>query len=670
MDDISLVKKTSKDVLDSLSTPSMVGAAGTVVEYVEAPVGAIHKFGHVLTGGACGNGPASALQEDSGSRKGKRPWEIPLGVSTSFLDWLENDFLPREHAKNGGIDFLDNYQAFFYIDIFVVNQWIPPWVEDRDIPVEQSFKHAVKTAERTLLVLDPWKDPKALQRSWCLFEIATTLRQSQGENPGELQVCLSREQEQDFQQTLQKEFKKIIEVINGIDAARATATVATDKEKIDASINGAGGIGFAALNEAVIRQLRGWLLNRGHEALEKLKGRECDPERVEDWRDLCTMLEGLGKLTKDCGDYDSALHHFEECLSIRQKHAGSAQGCQGRSPTKEEIVCIVKNHNDLGQVMRKQNRYAQAKQHYDDALAMCKKHDLKELRAKTCNLLGRILMDQGSYLEAERECEAALEVDCEILKGAQPEGSEDVMSMSVDAHEMGKCAGPAGRSKRIERLKLNVASDLNTRGMLKMKRGRFQDAREDFTRSVRIRESLQGQDGILVGDQLLELATVLEKCGRYEEAAQMHERAYLIRRKQYGGAPHPSLVESLARQAELLQGQGCLREALEKAQEACAMSTSCKSIAPSQAVQACKVKAQVHIQRGELELAEDACHEGLTKWGIQDGESEPTAGSKEWQRLISAGFETELGRIKRKKGQTAEAIAHHKAAIKIRKDVQ
>jgi hypothetical protein len=64
-------------------------------------------------------------------------------------------------------------EVFLWVDIFVVNQHAAG-----ELPQEwwaQTFRQAVAGIGHTLVVLQPWSAPAPLTRSWCLWEVFSTL---------------------------------------------------------------------------------------------------------------------------------------------------------------------------------------------------------------------------------------------------------------------------------------------------------------------------------------------------------------------------------------------------------------------------------------------------------------------------------------------------------------
>ncbi len=65
------------------------------------------------------------------------------------------------------------------------------------------FRQSVAIIGRTLLVLQPWDAPVPLTRSWCLWEIYSTL-----DGGSELQIVLTPAQHEAFQEALVRAWRR------------------------------------------------------------------------------------------------------------------------------------------------------------------------------------------------------------------------------------------------------------------------------------------------------------------------------------------------------------------------------------------------------------------------------------------------------------------------------
>ena len=70
---------------------------------------------------------------------------------------------------------------------------------------KDTFAEAVRCIGHTLLVLQPWHAPVPLTRSWCLWEIHSTV-----EGGAELHIVLSPAQREAFQDAMVRELSLLI----------------------------------------------------------------------------------------------------------------------------------------------------------------------------------------------------------------------------------------------------------------------------------------------------------------------------------------------------------------------------------------------------------------------------------------------------------------------------
>eukprot|EP00942_MAST-04A_sp_MAST-4A-sp1_P005631 g5631.t1 len=105
--------------------------------------------------------------------------DIFFGVATHFVSYSwDCDFdkllasLERKAAED------PFKKVFFWVDIFSVNQHGPPYCTT-DIPswasmeqdANQGFRRVIESTKQTCIFIEPWYNPGALNRSWCLFEL-------------------------------------------------------------------------------------------------------------------------------------------------------------------------------------------------------------------------------------------------------------------------------------------------------------------------------------------------------------------------------------------------------------------------------------------------------------------------------------------------------------------
>ena len=167
---------------------------------------------------------------------------------------------------------------YYWIDIFAVNQHLamPPWECSRGVPAScpgcqdvkadmhdweggeqgadsKGFERVIDRTRHTLVLMEPWDNPRPPTRVWCLFEAYTTLAKG-----GVLEVVLGASQQRDLQMRLADRFDELDRIISGIDARLADATVLLDRTHIFGAIERLEG-GFDGLNERIRHSQQQWL---------------------------------------------------------------------------------------------------------------------------------------------------------------------------------------------------------------------------------------------------------------------------------------------------------------------------------------------------------------------------------------------------------------------------
>ena len=198
--------------------------------------------------------PATAARKCSYAELDAAPGES--GPATAFVShaWL----YPFEWVVSA-LEAADlPADTLFWMDVAVVNQhtnatrgfeW---W--------SSTFRQAVKTIGRTLLVLAPWRAPLPLGRAWCIWEIFCTV-----DTETELRVLLPAAERAAFATALVEDFDSIVKVVCAVDVEKAEAHDPADRDNIFAAVRGT--CGFHALNVAAAGGLRGALALAVHRVL-------------------------------------------------------------------------------------------------------------------------------------------------------------------------------------------------------------------------------------------------------------------------------------------------------------------------------------------------------------------------------------------------------------------
>ena len=189
-----------------------------------------------------------------------------------------------------------NPNAYFWFDLFTNDQ---NSVANKDFEwFSSTFGNGVREIGQVLLVLSPWNDPIPITRSWCLFEIHNALEESMVN----LSIDIPDTEVVELREGVIKSSDSIIQILTDIQAEKATATSAADKEMIFQVIRESSD-GFPRVNQEVKKELRSWYI-------DKLKGLiKVEPENPNFLMQCTGVMQNFGY-------YDEALDSPLQCNQI------------------------------------------------------------------------------------------------------------------------------------------------------------------------------------------------------------------------------------------------------------------------------------------------------------------------------------------------------------------
>ena len=163
-------------------------------------------------------------------------------------------------------------------------------------------------SKHTLVIMDPWVNPRPPTRIWCLFEMFETTRCG-----GRLQVLLDPKQDREMSLSLFNKFDKVFHMVHNIDVEFANATVNSDIGNILGAIKDAPD-GINQLNAEARRQTLLWLADKAAAHLERT-----DPE-LHGPRSPAELVAELGA----GGEYGSCTANAMALASWYDHSPGSA----------------------------------------------------------------------------------------------------------------------------------------------------------------------------------------------------------------------------------------------------------------------------------------------------------------------------------------------------------
>ena len=193
---------------------------------------------------------------------------------SSFQNFVES--LAAEAAQRGS-----NEPRYYWNDI---------WVLDYTKPAPnyfETFRTAIPTIGRTMLVMGSLKNAKPLTRAWCVWEIFCTI------NAGcELAVVMPPSSRVELKHMLTHQFDDVIKILMSVKSEKSEARFQSDKNTIFQIIREECKGGFGGVDGVICEGLRGWLSSaalrlvsgvvEGEEVVEELVEEEMEGVVVEE----------------------------------------------------------------------------------------------------------------------------------------------------------------------------------------------------------------------------------------------------------------------------------------------------------------------------------------------------------------------------------------------------
>eukprot|EP01047_Picozoa_sp_COSAG01_P023536 COSAG01_NODE_1427_length_10336_cov_12.761207_3_plen_994_part_00 len=272
----------------------------------------------------------------------------------------------------------------FFVDIFLINQHVPPWKEAPSIAPNQVLNPSIQFCKFTLLVLTPFDNPIPLTRSWCIYEIHTT--QLLGAH---LDIRIPLDEQQRFAAALAAGEFDFNDWVRKIDIEQAEAFSQKDKAWILDMVR--KGVGVPSLNASVVQELCEWLIQQGEAALAAVPIEE---------RKTSVLIEGLADLLWRQGQAEKAAPLFHEVVAGRREALG---------PTHERTLAAM---HILAKFLRTQGNVTGSEAMFSEVVELRTAHpDFGENHWDTLSSrreLAIVWRAQGKLDQAEAELEAVL----------------------------------------------------------------------------------------------------------------------------------------------------------------------------------------------------------------------------------------------------------------------
>ncbi len=357
---------------------------------------------------------------------------------------------------------------------------------------------------------------------------------------------------QEYRQRGAKYFLQIVEdsdkMIRGSEQLSGLNRTAADVDNIRAAMDWAVRTKKHKLAARYARSLLLFLRASGFwtEAIGRLRQGERASRQARDPKLLATILNSLGGMFTEQGEYIKARKSYHESMQI-------SRGL--RDPIGRATVM----NNGIGEIARRQGKYAEAVRAYQAALRIFRKYKDRANRmrqAAVLNNLGEAYRLQRLYARAEQWYRKSLHISLEL---------PDKMSISLLLANLGNVAHARGRyqeAKELCKKSLKMADELHDQqgearalsylGDILSSDGDYEGAIKLYRDSIRIFWDLGDQ--LNIAESFLNLANLFGKVSFTPEAVLLYGAAHHLLR--FLKSPHfKEAKKALARLQREMQKQ-------------------------------------------------------------------------------------------------------------------
>jgi tetratricopeptide (TPR) repeat protein len=282
-------------------------------------------------------------------------------------------------------------------------------------------------------------------------------------------------------------------------------------------------------------------------------------------KDVALVYKGIAQIYHERSDLKSALYYFTQTVEAQRASIGSL------SDTASTL-------NKMGNLCYELNDFHTAMQHYQEGL----KVEKAVLSANhphiiiTLTNIGHINKQLGEYKKALTAYRQVHRMQVKTFGADSFDTAETMSSIGLMQYHVKDYATSFESYQEALRIRRqhfdsddhpDIASTLNSIGLVLFKQDVFDLAKKCFTQSLRIRSKLLGKDHRDVAILWYNIATVHFEMGEDELAIQMYIETLRVERKALG-EEHPDVVLTLQHLGQVHQQLGRFEKSLEFFQEA------------------------------------------------------------------------------------------------------
>eukprot|EP00557_Chaetoceros_sp_GSL56_P001646 CAMPEP_0176503402 /NCGR_PEP_ID=MMETSP0200_2-20121128/15343_1 /TAXON_ID=947934 /ORGANISM="Chaetoceros sp., Strain GSL56" /LENGTH=762 /DNA_ID=CAMNT_0017902689 /DNA_START=2361 /DNA_END=4649 /DNA_ORIENTATION=- len=435
---------------------------------------------------------------------------------------------------------LDMKRTYVWICCLCNNQFRVD--EQSDVPFEefeQIFEDKVVGIKNIVSLMSPWNSPVYLTRVWCIFELHKAYS-----NECNLMIAMPPEEElKMIESVLRGEdvdegtggIHDLYDALNNTNIEDAQASREDDRKRILQMVEET--TGAEVLNNQVNDMLRKWI----SKILDEFAARESlGPNGEAEQIRLAWMLNRIGLVYDNQGEYDNALEYYERAHSIKNKVLG---------PDHPDLATT---YNNMGSIYENQGDYQKALDYYEKARDLQKNNpDQYNNLANTYNNIGLVYDNLEDYDRALENYQLCKDIRMNLF-------GRDHLSLANVVNNIGSVYDKQGEfsnalecydNARILEERFygknhpQLATTYSNIGLVHSNQGKFGKALEYYEMARVIEEKVFGKDHPDIATSYNNIGGVYDNEGKYEMALKYYKMAFDIERRCLG-EDHPALAST------------------------------------------------------------------------------------------------------------------------------
>ncbi|CAK4253086.1 unnamed protein product [Aphanomyces euteiches] len=166
------------------------------------------------------------------------------------------------------------------------------------------FRSSLRSVGNVVMVMSPWNNPTTLTRTWCVFEVYTSIVEN-----ARFEIAMGRSQKEAFLQDIQDE-RAFTPMLSTIQSEKSQTTIPSDRDNIFKLIHDEDG--FSKLDRMVFDAIEKWMLRTVDKQINRAI---CKGEKA-------SWLYTKARFAATKGQFKEAAAASQECYDIYRRDIG------------------------------------------------------------------------------------------------------------------------------------------------------------------------------------------------------------------------------------------------------------------------------------------------------------------------------------------------------------